>query len=70
MQYANYQPTPVYSSNYTKPRISSKIANCRLISRRPGHSIRWTAPSQQQHCEVANSVASIPGNTTTTVGDS
>lgn len=33
----------------TKPQVSAKIAECHLIARRPGHAIRWTTPSQQEH---------------------
>ena len=33
----------------TKPQISAKISDCCLIARRPGHTIRWAAPSQQEH---------------------
>ena len=33
----------------TKPQVSTKIADCQLIARRPGHSIRWAKPSQQNH---------------------
>ena len=33
----------------TKPQISAKTAECKLIARRPGHIIRHVKPSQQQH---------------------
>lgn len=33
----------------TKPQISAKIAECGLIARNPRHTIRWAAPSQQEH---------------------
>ena len=33
----------------TKPQISAKTAACRLIARSPRHTIRWAAPSQQEH---------------------
>ena len=33
----------------TKPQISAKTAACPLIARNPGHTIRWTTPSQQEH---------------------
>ena len=33
----------------TKPQVSAKIANCRLIARNPRHTLTWTAPSQQEH---------------------
>ena len=35
----------------TKPQISARIGDCRLIARRPGHSAKWTKPSQQEHRE-------------------
>ena len=33
----------------TKPQISAKIAESSLIARSPRHTIRWAAPSQQEH---------------------
>ena len=33
----------------TKPQVSAKTADCRLIARRPGHTLRRTKPSQQEH---------------------
>ena len=35
--------------HHTKPEVSIKIADCRLIACRPGHTIRCSAPSQQEH---------------------
>ena len=33
----------------TKPQVSTRITDCRLVARRPGHTIRWARPSQQEH---------------------
>ena len=33
----------------TKPQVSARITDCRLITHRPGHTIRWGRPSQQEH---------------------
>ena len=38
--------------HHTKPEISAKITECRLIARSPGHTIRWAAPSQQEHRKI------------------
>ena len=49
----------------TKPQVSTKVAGCHLVAHRPGHTIRWTTPSQQQHrppdnsSEITNNVATI-----------
>ena len=42
----------------TKPQADSKIADCRLIDRRPGHTIRWIKPSQQEHQQPAEKIGS------------
>ena len=36
----------------SKPQVSATVAQCRLVARRPGHSITWTTPSQQTHAET------------------
>lgn len=36
----------------TKPQVSAKTANCRLIARRTGYSIRRKSPAQQEHAKL------------------
>ena len=48
----------------TKPQISTKIADCRLIARKPGYTMRRMTPSQQEHRATdddTNNVSAMAG---------
>lgn len=41
----------------TNPRVSAPMRKCSLVARNPGHKLRWTPPSQQEHHETTEQTA-------------